>query len=122
VLKDESMQCEVKFLQSPDKLHVPRGQEECILRLREESILRLMLAITTDKKHRKELHTILNETSQGHLEEYLSGYDCKLIFELACNHLSFNYITVMLLYLKGNFEFESNFIYSISFTMECIPL
>jgi len=39
--------------------------------------------MNVDDKHRTELRTILNNTSQGHLAVYLSGYDCKLIFEMA---------------------------------------
>jgi len=56
-----------------------------------------MLLINVNDKHRKELWTILNNTSQGHLAEYLSGYDCKLIFDIDYNYSSFNFIIVMLL-------------------------
>jgi len=45
-----------------------------------KSIHTLMLAMNVDEKHRKELRTILNKTSQGHLAEYLSNYECKLVF------------------------------------------
>jgi len=91
VFTDESIQREVKYLQSPDRLHVSWDQGECF-----ESILLLMLTMNVDEKHRKELRTILNKTSQDNLVQYLSGYDCKLIFEIAYNYSSFNSILVML--------------------------
>jgi len=52
------------------------------IRDKNESLLNLMLAINLDEKHRKELRTILNKTSQGHLAEHLSGYKCKLIIQI----------------------------------------
>jgi len=78
VFTDESIQREVNYLQSPDRHRVPRDLDE--YKDRKKSKLNLMLAMNVDKKHRKELMTILNNTSQGHLAEYLSDYECKLIF------------------------------------------
>jgi len=76
VFKDESIQREIKYLQSPDRLYLPRDQNE--YNDRKKSLLNLMLAMNVDDKHRKELRTILNKTSQGHLAEYLSEYEGKL--------------------------------------------
>jgi len=69
------------YLQSPDRLRVLRDQEE--YDDQKKSLLNMMLAINVDDKHRKELRTILNNTSQDHLAEYLSDYECKVIFFLA---------------------------------------
>jgi len=76
VFTDESIQREVKYLQLQNIKCVPRDQTKSYDW--NESLLRLMLAISIDKKHRTELRTIFNKTSQGHLAEYLSEYECKL--------------------------------------------
>jgi len=57
---------------------LPVYQRELINR--KKSILNLMLAINVDDKHRKELRTILNKTSQGHLAVYLNEHEGKLVF------------------------------------------
>jgi len=74
VFTDESIQREVEYLQSPDRLRMSWHRKKS--NDRKESILNLMLAIIVDKKHRTELRAILNKTSQDHLAEYLSGYEC----------------------------------------------
>jgi len=59
------------------KEHQKRAEK---LRDKTKSILNLMLAINVHDKHRKELWTILNKTSQGHLAVYLNDQECKLLF------------------------------------------
>jgi len=77
VFTEESIQREVTYLQSPGRLLAPEDEKESPDR--KASILKLMLSINVNKKHREELWAILNKTSQGHLAEYLSGYECKLL-------------------------------------------
>jgi len=73
VFTDESIQREVKNLQLLDTLAVPSHQNK--YNDRKKSILNLMSAMNVYDKHRKELRTILNNTSQSHLAEYLSDYE-----------------------------------------------
>jgi len=67
----EYTQRDIKYLQPRDRRTVPRDYKE--------RIQNLILTADVDQKHRNELWTILNKTSQGHLAEYLSGSECKLV-------------------------------------------
>jgi len=121
VFTAESIQREVKYLQSSDRLRVSWGQNE--YDNLNKSILNLMLAMNVDDKHRTELRTILNNTSQGHLAEYLSDYECKLIVYTANNLSVIISILFMLQYFKINFQFQYfSLNKSNSFTIESILL
>jgi len=68
---DEDEQRDIKYLQS--------RHTGTVLSDHMKSIQNLIITANVDQKHRKELWTILNKTSQGHLAEYMSGSECKLV-------------------------------------------
>jgi len=62
---NEEEQRNIVYLQSQDRLLVPWN---CIQSIdNQKLVLMLMQAANIDRKHRTELWTILNKTSQGHL-------------------------------------------------------
>jgi len=77
VFTAEYTQRDIKYLQSRDRGTVhwdhkdSNDQKKCIKNL--------ILTANVDQKHRNELWTILNKTSQGHLAEHLCGFECKLV-------------------------------------------